>query len=203
MSASGTRYKGQISDKTRWRRTFQEGGHVQGAWGSVGSIFFARSFVGLKAHSTPRLRAATIRKQRQICAQHIDNNLHVGTIKRTHCCFFKSSLLSSSSHRRLYPQRPSGQAVVIGLFPSPPRYFVSFLSRIVEQYSHFSASSCMSIFINFCTTVNSTRVDEERNCRILLAIKVKARTVVGRGEEGPLCDAGSELILGGREGGRE
>ena len=29
------------------------------------------------------------------------------------------------------------------------------------------------------------------------------RTVVGRGEEeGPLCDPGSELLLGGREGGR-
>ena len=33
---------------------------------------------------------------------------------------------------------------------------------------------------------------------------MKARTVVGRGgEEGPLCDRGSELVLGGREGGRE
>ena len=31
-----------------------------------------------------------------------------------------------------------------------------------------------------------------------LAIKTKARaTVVGRGEEGPLCDPGSELLLGG------
>ena len=27
---------------------------------------------------------------------------------------------------------------------------------------------------------------------------MKARTVVGKGEEGPLCDPGSELILGGR-----
>ena len=44
------------------------------------------------------------------------------------------------------------------------------------------------------------------------AIKMKARAVVGRGEEGPLCDPGSELLLGGRarvvrttgkEGGRE
>ena len=30
------------------------------------------------------------------------------------------------------------------------------------------------------------------------AIKMKARTVVGRGGEGPLCDPGSELLLGGR-----
>ena len=27
---------------------------------------------------------------------------------------------------------------------------------------------------------------------------MKARTVVGRGEEGPLWDPGSELLLGGR-----
>ena len=44
----------------------------------------------------------------------------------------------------------------------------------------------------------STRVDEERKCWVLLAIKMKARTVVGRGEEGPLCDPGSELLLGRR-----
>ena len=28
-------------------------------------------------------------------------------------------------------------------------------------------------------------------------MKMKARTVVGRGEEGPLCDPVSELLLGG------
>ena len=32
----------------------------------------------------------------------------------------------------------------------------------------------------------------------LLAIKMKARTVVGKGKEGPRCDPGSELLLGGR-----
>ena len=32
---------------------------------------------------------------------------------------------------------------------------------------------------------------------------MKPRAVVGRGKEGPLCDPGSELLLGGREGGRE
>ena len=32
-------------------------------------------------------------------------------------------------------------------------------------------------------------------------MEAKARTVVGRGEEGPLCDPGSELLSGGR--GRE
>ena len=45
---------------------------------------------------------------------------------------------------------------------------------------------------------NSTRVDEEgRKCWILLATKLKARTVVGRGKKGPLCDPRSELLLGG------
>ena len=44
---------------------------------------------------------------------------------------------------------------------------------------------------------NSTRVDEERKCSILLAVKMKARAEVGGDEEGPLCDPGSELLLGG------
>ena len=52
-------------------------------------------------------------------------------IKR-HICFFKSSLLLSSlTRRRFYPQQTSGQqAVVTGVYPSPPRYVPSFLSRI-------------------------------------------------------------------------
>ena len=45
---------------------------------------------------------------------------------------------------------------------------------------------------------NSTRVDEGRKCGILLAIKMKASAEVGRGEEGPLYNPGSELLLGGR-----
>ena len=45
--------------------------------------------------------------------------------------------------------------------------------------------------------VGSTRVDEGRKCWIILAVKMKARTEVGREEEGPLCDPGSELLLGG------
>ena len=32
---------------------------------------------------------------------------------------------------------------------------------------------------------------------------MKARTVVGKGEEGLLCDPGSEILLGGNEGGRK
>ena len=43
---------------------------------------------------------------------------------------------------------------------------------------------------------NSTRVDEGKKCRLLLAIKMKARAGVGKGEEDPLCDPGSELPLG-------
>ena len=44
----------------------------------------------------------------------------------------------------------------------------------------------------------STR--EENECCIILAIKMKARayTVAGRGDKGPLCDPGSELLLGER-----
>ena len=40
---------------------------------------------------------------------------------------------------------------------------------------------------------NSTRIDEGKKCRILLAIKIRAGTVVGRGEGSPLYDSGSEL----------
>ena len=43
---------------------------------------------------------------------------------------------------------------------------------------------------------NSTRVDERRKCRILLAVKMNARAEVGREEEGPLCHPVSELLLG-------
>ena len=39
----------------------------------------------------------------------------------------------------------------------------------------------------------STRIDEGRKCLILLAIKIKACTVVERGTEGPLYDPGFEL----------
>ena len=44
--------------------------------------------------------------------------------------FFPSLFLSSSTRSRFYPQRCSGQAVVTGVVPSPPRYVPSFLSRI-------------------------------------------------------------------------
>ena len=44
---------------------------------------------------------------------------------------------------------------------------------------------------------NSTRVDEGRKCLIFLAVKMRTRDEVGREEEGPLCDPGSESLLGG------
>ena len=45
--------------------------------------------------------------------------------------FIASRVLSSSTHgKRCYLQRPSGQPVVIGVFPLPPRYVPSFLARI-------------------------------------------------------------------------
>ena len=43
---------------------------------------------------------------------------------------------------------------------------------------------------------NSTRDDEGRKCRTLLALNVKARTVVGRGGKSLLSDPGSESRLG-------
>ena len=48
-------------------------------------------------------------------------------------CFFITftfQLNSYIAYRRFYPQRSSGQAVVTGVVPSPPRYVPSFLSRI-------------------------------------------------------------------------
>ena len=45
-----------------------------------------------------------------------------------HVYISSSFLLSSSTRRRFYPQRSSGQAT--GVVPSPPRYVPSFLWRI-------------------------------------------------------------------------
>ena len=45
-------------------------------------------------------------------------------------------------------------------------------------------------------THNPTRVDEGRKCCTLFAIRVKTRTVVGRGKNRLLSDPGSELRLG-------
>ena len=44
---------------------------------------------------------------------------------------WSSLLLSSSTRKRFHPQRPSGQAVVTGVFPSSPRCLPSLRSRIV------------------------------------------------------------------------
>ena len=46
--------------------------------------------------------------------------------------------------------------------------------------------------------IYSTLVDEGRIFCVLLVIKMKARTVVRRVEQGPLCGLGSGLLLGGR-----
>ena len=45
--------------------------------------------------------------------------------------------------------------------------------------------------------MSSTRVDEGRKCRVILAIKKNARAVMAGWEKGPLCDPGSYLLLGG------
>ena len=45
---------------------------------------------------------------------------------------------------------------------------------------------------------DSARVDEQKeSAEFFWREKNKARTVVGRGEEGPLSDPGSESLLGG------
>ena len=60
-------------------------------------------------------------------------------------CVFFTTLLSSSTRRRFYPQRSSGQAVVTGVVPAPPRVraFI-FIARRVQH------SPCSSIFIECC-----------------------------------------------------
>ena len=47
---------------------------------------------------------------------------------------------------------------------------------------------------------NSMRVDEGRNSWNLLAIKMKARTVVGRGEKSLLVTLDLSYVYGGRKG---
>ena len=59
-------------------------------------------------------------------------------------CLFSITLLSSSTRRRLYPQRSSGQAVVTGGVTSP-RYVPSIFIAHRVQDSH-----CSSIFIECC-----------------------------------------------------
>ena len=60
-------------------------------------------------------------------------------------CFPSAFLLSSSTRKRFYPQRSSGQAVVTGVVRSPPRYVPSIFIAHRVQYSH-----CSSIFIECC-----------------------------------------------------
>ena len=56
--------------------------------------------------------------------------------------FFSSSLLLSSlARRRFYPRRPSGQAVVTGVIPFPPRYVPLFFVAHRVQHSHCSSIS--------------------------------------------------------------
>ena len=64
---------------------------------------------------------------------------------------------------------------------------------------------CLCIFPGafFHSTVRR-EATTEGNAELLSQKKMKAHVVaVGKGKEGPLFDPGSELLLGGREGGRE
>ena len=58
--------------------------------------------------------------------------------------YLSSLWLSSSTRRRFYPQRSSGQAVVTGVVPSPLCVPLNFIAHRV-QHSH-----CSSIFIECC-----------------------------------------------------
>ena len=63
-----------------------------------------------------------------------------------------------------------------------------------EKHTHTIRRMSRSWKVDVCEkhTHNSTRVDGGRKYFILLALRMKARTVVGKGEEGPPCDPGSE-----------
>ena len=52
----------------------------------------------------------------------------------TEIVLFSSVLLSSSIRKRLYPQHPPGQAVVTGVFPSPPRYYTVFTRSLASVF---------------------------------------------------------------------
>ena len=86
--------------------------------------------------------------------------------------FFLSSLLLSSSTRgRFYPQRSSGQAVVTGVIPSPPRYVHSIFITHRVQHSH-----CSSIFIECC------QLSLSRFALIIFLLKKKSLRVCALGE---------------------
>ena len=60
-----------------------------------------------------------------------------------------SLLRSSSTRRRFYPLRSSGQAVVTGVVPSPPRYVPSFLF----ERSEFLIATCEKKKLTVCVDV--------------------------------------------------
>ena len=73
-------------------------------------------------------------------------------------------------YRRFYPQQFSGQAVVTGVVPSPPRYVPSLLSRIVfpllvDFHRMLQRTLSRSPLINFharkspCEYVHSVRIE--------------------------------------------
>ena len=61
--------------------------------------------------------------------------------------FYRHFLLSNSTSKRVYPQRPSGQAVVTCFFPSPPLVFAFIVIAHMVNHSHFSACYTLSICI--------------------------------------------------------
>ena len=61
------------------------------------------------------------------------------------------------TRRRFYPQRSSGQAVVTGVVPSPPRYVPSCLSRIglsIPTARRFSPNECCQLTLSRFPLIN-------------------------------------------------
>ena len=75
--------------------------------------------------------------------------------------FLSSLLLSSSTRRRFYPQRSSGQAVVTGVVPSPPRYVPSIF------FAHRNAWLCK-------IQAGRSYTQEENGCKQVAAAQLDA-----------------------------
>ena len=65
------------------------------------------------------------------------------------------NLISSSTRRGFYPQRSSGQAVVTGVVPFPPRYMPSVFIAHRVQHTHCSwiFTQCYNVTFIACTFI--------------------------------------------------
>ena len=87
------------------------------------------------------------------------------------------------------PSNTTNVCLSLSLIPTTMRFdFICKNAKKGDQLLRAPGSVCRC---------NLAQVDEGRKCWLRLTIKMKARAEVGRGEEGLLCDPGSELLLGG------